>query len=282
MIYIDITEWIRTRSGTGIQRVIKEFLLALIKNNKLTKYSVIVYDYEKNYYYIISEQDLKGFLSDVKNYSFKNLENILKLSDLEENSTFFDIDSVWNVQLKRSYLYNILKKQNVYIVNFIHDIIPVLLPKVADKNMLRNFIVFLSSVYSYSDLVLFNSRSSEKTFFELKEQLEIKRDISSRVVKLGGDLSKVNSNEQINSLDYLLSKKYILFVGTIEPRKEQELVLDTYERLVLKYPNLNLVFVGKQGWSSERLSNKIKNHNLYNKSLYWLENLNDNELSSLV
>lgn len=50
-----------------------------------------------------------------------------------------------------------------------------------------------------------------------------------------------------------LPKRYILFVSTIEPRKNLGVLLDAYDRVRAANPEVALVVVGKVGWKSESL-----------------------------
>jgi glycosyltransferase involved in cell wall biosynthesis len=47
---------------------------------------------------------------------------------------------------------------------------------------------------------------------------------------------------------YNLPEKFILHVGTIEPRKNLSRLLDVFKSLLFDWPELKLVLVGKKGW----------------------------------
>ncbi|HEY2094647.1 MAG TPA: glycosyltransferase family 1 protein [Thermoanaerobaculia bacterium] len=55
-----------------------------------------------------------------------------------------------------------------------------------------------------------------------------------------------------------LPKRYILFVSTIEPRKNLGVLLDAYERVRVAHPDVALVVVGKVGWKSESLVPRLR------------------------
>jgi glycosyltransferase involved in cell wall biosynthesis len=83
------------------------------------------------------------------------------------------------------------------------------------------------------------------------------------VVYEGVDLAKINrpGNEQIVKVKekYQLNQPYILFVGTIQPRKNLVRLIEAFSRLNDK--NINLVLAGKKGWISEEIyeaPNKFK------------------------
>jgi glycosyltransferase involved in cell wall biosynthesis len=72
-----------------------------------------------------------------------------------------------------------------------------------------------------------------------------------------------------------------LMVGTIEPRKGHNQILETFEILWKDGLDLRLVFVGKQGWMVDQLIKKIQTHSELNKKLYWFQEASDNLLSRM-
>ena len=57
-------------------------------------------------------------------------------------------------------------------------------------------------------------------------------------------------------------KPYILFVGTMEPRKNLSRLLRAYSNLVEKGIEENLVIIGSQGWGNEQLLSVIQSLNI--------------------
>jgi len=55
-----------------------------------------------------------------------------------------------------------------------------------------------------------------------------------------------------------LPKRYILFVSTIEPRKNLPVLLDAYDRVRAAHPDVALVVVGQVGWKSESLVTRLR------------------------
>lgn len=69
-----------------------------------------------------------------------------------------------------------------------------------------------------------------------------------------------NQNNIYNK--YNISSKYLLFVGTIQPRKNITSLVKAFEYLKEKQPNLNqlsLVLVGKKGWLYKDIISTIRN-----------------------
>lgn len=280
-IYIDISELHRTRANTGIQRVVKEFLIRLVQNTQQFDYQIIAFNSKKQYFDILPNEEIEAFISNTINFQFNTVDT-LQIDSIKDKSILFDIDSVWNTPLKRTFLYPILKRKECYIFNFIYDLIPIKFPYFSHLNTTRNFATYFSAIYKYSDLIFFDSRSTEEDFLKLKEDLNIQKEVATTVIKLGSDFfSPISPTRKPikNQINDLLNKKYILFVGTLEPRKQQRLVLESFNDLMKKYHDLNLIFIGKKGWMIDDLITMIENHPQKDKRLFLLSNIDDTKLS---
>lgn len=56
---------------------------------------------------------------------------------------------------------------------------------------------------------------------------------------------------------YELPEKFILHVGTIEPRKNLSRLLEAFQPLLARWPHLKLVLVGKKGWLYESFFQRL-------------------------
>ncbi len=84
------------------------------------------------------------------------------------------------------------------------------------------------------------------------------------------------------SMDELRNKfgiknKYILFVGTLQPRKNLERLIEAFAKL--KREDLDLVIVGKKGWMFEDILNAPKKFGVTD-SVHFLHNVTDEDLPS--
>ena len=278
-IYVDITQLEKGRANTGIQRVVKEFLkrAALCKD---TDYKLLIFKDKSSKVEILDNQEIADFLTDMQHYSFKKREEFDLLNFQPQTPTaFFDIDANWNVVYKRADLYPLLKNNGFLIFNFLYDLIPMIFPHFAHEITEKNFKEYIYAVYNYSDLVMFDSFSANRDFLEMQRLQKCIRDIPTRVVGLGSDFLKVKPAYQESKIQNILTKKYLLFVGTVEPRKNQADVLEAFEKLAEKYDDLNLVIIGKKGWKVEDFAQKLQEHPLKDERLFWLDNIDDNTLS---
>ncbi len=56
---------------------------------------------------------------------------------------------------------------------------------------------------------------------------------------------------------YALDEPYLLFIGTLQPRKNLERLLDAFDSAEADRPNLTLALVGAGGWQPDRLSRAL-------------------------
>ncbi|MFA6533135.1 MAG: glycosyltransferase family 1 protein [Patescibacteria group bacterium] len=74
-------------------------------------------------------------------------------------------------------------------------------------------------------------------------------------------------------------KKYILFVGTIQPRKNLEILINAFNKFIQINKDFKLVIVGKKGWLYESIFEKVKTMKLENKVMF-TGHITDEELVS--
>ena len=67
---------------------------------------------------------------------------------------------------------------------------------------------------------------------------------------------------------YNLPEKFILHVGTIEPRKNLNRLLDAFKPLLQDWPDLHLVLIGKKGWLYEPFFQHLRNLGLEERVVF--------------
>jgi glycosyltransferase involved in cell wall biosynthesis len=72
----------------------------------------------------------------------------------------------------------------------------------------------------------------------------------------------------------------LLFVGTIEPRKNLNFLIDVISRVREKIPDVKLLIVGRFGWGSEDILKKVQGLDL-NSSIEFLGVVSDDKLNQL-
>lgn len=102
---------------------------------------------------------------------------------------------------------------------------------------------------------------SENTKQDIVDLLKISEERIRVVYEAADEIfgkQEARSKKQEVMKKYGISGKYILAVGTREPRKNLERVIEAYKLLLSQYPDLSLVIAGKYGWGDEKLNIKNK------------------------
>ena len=99
---------------------------------------------------------------------------------------------------------------------------------------------------------------------------------SEKVVVTYPGMSKVSKITKTR----VLPAKYILSVGTIQPRKNYPRLIEAFSRVRTNDPDLNLVIVGKKGWLYEETLEAPKKFGV-ERSVTFLHDVSDEELHRL-
>ncbi len=76
--------------------------------------------------------------------------------------------------------------------------------------------------------------------------------------------------------------RYALAVGTVEPRKNYELLLRIWQKIFPNDgPEMNLVIIGKEGYQAEKNANAIRSAAGLNSKIHWMQDISDSELQQL-
>ncbi len=99
--------------------------------------------------------------------------------------------------------------------------------------------------------------------------------------KLGVESSdKNNQSNEEKIKDIATTTDYILYVGTIQPRKNISTLLKAFAKFVQSNPTYKLILVGKKGWMYEKIFEEVTTLNLTN-SVIFTGFLPDNTVSKL-
>lgn len=287
-IYIDISEMVRLPYISGIQRVVIEILKEWVQTNP-DSVRIMTFDYPKKEYRIL---DAKWFLSAAGNAKqmkkrWLHYTERRKIEDFTKGDIFFDLDSAWISPLKRSWLLPKLKEQGVKIVVQIYDIIPVTHPEYCHAYTVFSFLEYLGAHLSYADLMIANAQATIDAMRALTAEAG-SRMPETAVVPLGCDFSGKQRNEEKKRSYNVRDKirkipekgKYILMVGTIEPRKNHAYVLNAFDQALFEQ-GVNLVFAGRIGWNMSEFAERIRSHPQQGKQFYHIPDGNDDEIAYL-
>ena len=141
-------------------------------------------------------------------------------------------------------------------VTVIHDITPVIMP---DYHIFMSRLfhkLFLPGILKRANHIITNS---EYTKSDVVTHYPFTKDKTTAI--LLGKNEAFQPDHQMAFLDkYNIKKPYLLYVGTLEPRKNLSRLISAFERLIENgVCNHQLVLAGKKGWKIDDLYTQIEN-----------------------
>ncbi len=281
MIFGDISSFINQPSLTGIQRVVAEVFLRIVREKELD-IAILHYDQRKRYFDILTDEQVYQCLHDgEKDLIFFNCSKAT-VDDFKEGDVFFDLDSVWDtVTPKRTELYPELKSRGVKIISYVYDITPVLAPKLTDLGVVHYFGYFIAATVKYADAIMSETESGINEVNELKKTLGLPV-VPGYSTWLGSDFAShdLTGFKPDMELEKATRNKFVLMVGTLQPLKNHKVVLDAFDKALFKR-GLSLVIAGKIGWDVDDFVKRVNGHPLLGKQLFMLNKLDDASINYL-
>ena len=307
-LVIDVTNSMRSQLGTGIQRVAAKFAENLINSDEES--IVVIYDYKNSSYVDITETFLvlcanshnesphgrnskfpmihksililymffkkfeivEPLIRGIKNFflgknGYDSLLASGKKFTIKLGDKYFTADVFWN---EESDIARILELQELgcEIHVFVHDLLPITHPDFFERSAVKKFVFGISSVLPRATGLYC---ASKRTQAELREQVSNCPRITT--INLGSDFLP-NQEGVVKRI-----QNRIVMVGSIEPRKNYDLVIDWFSSDFHPY---ELHIVGRQAWKSYKIVRRLNRLTKGSSSFFWHSNLTDNELRSLL
>ena len=179
--------------------------------------------------------------------------------------------------------YSLRVLQGVKVVTCCYDLIPVLYPQYCVNDVASLFTSYFLDVADGSDLVLCISQQSQKDLNGMLDQTGGAKP-ETHVFPLGDNVPLKATEEVSAAVMEICQKPFILFVSSIERRKNHEVLYRAYHLLCAqgKYEKLpRLIFVGMQGWGVNELMKDIELDPLVRGLIVQLNHISDVELRAL-
>ena len=194
-------------------------------------------------------------------------------------SFFFDMEAGWHDHVPRSRLLPELRRAGVDTAVVIPDVMPELWPEWFDPAPTVKFVDYLRAHLRNSVHLVCISECSRRDALALAERLGVDPLPSASVTTMGADFT-VGTTPVVPPTD-VTALRYALCVSTLEPRKNHALLLDAYDAIRDRVPDFGLVFVGKIGWKTEALIDRIRSHPDLGTRIHWFDRLDDPSLEGI-
>ena len=210
--------------------------------------------------------------------SFKYLENEYLSRNLvinpSRNISFEDTNVVLLMDGNIDYAYKYLKKtaSKIPVIALIHDLIPIFHPELTElgDEFKKLFRLYIMKILSIADHLIFTSQQTKNEF----DSLGWAFDGSIDVIHLGA-FNTIYLNKSVNS------GIKVVVTNTIEPRKGYDDILDAFDLLLKSNNNIFLSIIGKYGWKSEGIKERILNHPEFENRLRWYTGITDEEMNKI-
>jgi glycosyltransferase involved in cell wall biosynthesis len=178
--------------------------------------------------------------------------------------------------------FDLSKKQGLKIITCCYDLIPILFPQHCVGDVASRFKEYFNVLTWGSAAVLCISKQTQNDYLALCCQLGAP-ERPTCILPLGDNVPSGNGDVS-PAIETLLAEPFILFVSTIERRKNHEVLYRAYHllcRLGHKHLLPKLVFVGMPGWGVGDLLKDIELDPLTQGLIVQLNHVNDGELGEL-
>ncbi|MHC8400002.1 glycosyltransferase [Pseudomonas sp. MDT1-17] len=286
-MYVDVSAMIRVDLRTGIQRVVRALLLALIESPP-TGYlfePVFLSDSGGDWHWRFA----RNFMLSLMGCSTGWLLD--EPVDMQPGEQFLGLDfsGSFIVEAGKGGVFSRLRERGVKTSFVVYDLIPIQFEEHFPAGTKEGHADWLYEI-SKADAALCISASVAADLQRWVAAHGAPRlspsPLQTSWFHLGADLAaSMPSNGLVQGADQVLeclrSVPSFLSVGTIEPRKGHTQTLEAFDLLWAKGEQVNLVIVGKQGWMVDALCTRLRNHPQLNKRLFWLEGVSDEYLEKV-
>lgn len=278
-LLVDISILWRRDAGTGIQRVVRAL------SEQLT--DADIGDYKLCFVAATRRQSYCYLEPDSGNEGRLHMAGRIKpgFGDI-----FLGLDLSSRILPRHERQVKAWRKKGARICIVVYDLLPARHPQWFGYDPAKHFVQWLHFIGRYADQALCISRTVAQDLDLWLRQAQIKRSgtIDIHAFPLGGDLHKSRPTQGMTDGDAadigrLKDEKFLLMVGTIEPRKGHAVALDAFDQLCRSGQDdiPALVIVGRPGWKSDEVQAKIRSHPKRGKTLFWFEDASDELLDRL-
>ncbi len=141
------------------------------------------------------------------------------------------------------------------VINTVYDMVLKIYPETMEHSNYEKLNRELTRSCKQADLILTISENSKKEIAEFMDITKEKIQIAYPAV----DHSIFYPRENIATIKdkYGITGEYLLYLGTLEPRKNITMLIDAFHIIAQKNRDITLVIAGKKGWQYEDIFSKV-------------------------
>ena len=295
-LFLDVTATCSNDLKTGIERVARSLLLALLEAPPAGYRVEPVYlsDNGGEWHYRYARRYTLGLL----NIPQEVLDD--ERVEPESGDLLLGLDLSGDTLVRAAYakLYVDYRNRGVTVYFMVHDLLPILMPEVFPPGANEGHARWLQAISNFDGAICVSKAvADDLATWQAAEGLELRnrRPFHIGWSHHGADVANSSPSRGLpDNADWTLRQLRIrpsfLMVGTIEPRKGYMQTIEAFSRLWNEGVDVNLVIVGKEGWKGlhddmrrniPEIINRIRTHPELNKRLFWLEGISDEYLDKV-
>ena len=280
-LLLDVSELSQHDAATGVQRVVRSYLKALLQSPPK--------DFRVEPVYATRDEGYRYARRFTQRFLGQNAEYVTdEPVHWQRADVFFGLDMQHHAQLAQQAFFRRLQSDGVTVKFLVYDLLPIQLASSLKDSDLKELHERWLAMIAGADGAICISKATADAFDYWITENNISRAPNFQItwVHIGADIedSKPSIGLPPNApevLSVIQSRPSFLCVSTLEPRKRQDQILGALELLWNEGLDINLVFVGQQGWKTENLVEKIQRHPEKDRRLYWLQGISDEYLQKV-
>ena len=282
-LFVDVTELAIKGGQTGIQRVVREILRALLAGPP-DGYRVEAICATSGRSYRYARTFARGLCPDLApNGPDAPIST-------QKGDVFLGLDHSMGATVERAAAMEAMRQQGVRLWFVCNDCLPLSRPEWFPPEVHATFKAWLGTIVQVADGIACISRTTED---ELRRRMDVLQPVRQRPLwlghfYLGSDMptdfavAKADvASDQAATLDGLRTIPSFLTVGTLEPRKGYAQGLEAFELLWERGEDVAWVIVGLPGWMTEIVQRRIGHHDEFGRRLFWFIGASDALLERL-
>ncbi len=297
----DLISYFRNaRLPTGIQRVQIEIIVSAIENGRRPVKICSFVDQRDNWFEIppaafqlLSQLSLSAGDRHAADWTLmqRRLQILLNTREpfvFPRGAFLINLGTSWWLQNYFLFVRKAKAQYGIRYVPFVHDLIPIKARQHCTKELTQDFISWALGAFDHADFFLANSEATKRDLMDVAAHLG--HDLSPDhvgVVRLDADFRKQTGHSPDPKLLEPLGLSrtpYVLFVSTIESRKNHRCAFEAWTNLIRKYGTAHvpkLVCVGNRGWLNDAVYAELESNERLAGSVMMLSGLSDAQLAAL-
>ncbi len=279
-LLVDISVMINTDHKSGVHRVVRSILLALLESPPQGyKVKPIYFDGQRYRY-------ANHFMTAVLGYHSDQTED--DIINMARADIYLGLDLSAHLHDTISEYLNRLNILGVEIYFVVYDILFAQHPNWFDDALGKSLILWLKSIANVSSGLVCISRSVAVDLLEWLGSNSPNRvePLPIGFFHLGADIENSLPTQTIPANAAMIQKTMesapsFITVGLIDPRKGHAQLISAFESLWGQGLDVNLIIVGKIYRDMDGIVDRLRSHPMQGKHLFWLEDISDAYLEKI-